>query len=129
MFHIGICDDDPVSLARLSQITDEILTEHGTPHRLISFRNIAALEEYLSSSSNTLDFLLLDILMEGKNGMDFATQQAQGELTEIPLLFVTSTMDYVLDAYHVNSLDYLLKPVQKDDLEAALLRIRKKFRK
>jgi two-component system, LytTR family, response regulator LytT len=37
-----------------------------------------------------------------------------------PVIFITSYDEYALKAFKVNSVDYLLKPVQKDELEAAL---------
>jgi DNA-binding LytR/AlgR family response regulator len=42
-----------------------------------------------------------------------------------PVIFTTSYDEFALKAFKVNSLDYLLKPVQKDELEVAL----KKFHK
>jgi DNA-binding LytR/AlgR family response regulator len=37
-----------------------------------------------------------------------------------PVIFTTSYDEFALQAFKVNSIDYLLKPVQKEDLEAAL---------
>ncbi|HJW17638.1 MAG TPA: LytTR family DNA-binding domain-containing protein, partial [Flavisolibacter sp.] len=37
-----------------------------------------------------------------------------------PVIFITSYDEYALKAFKVNSVDYLLKPVQKEDLQAAL---------
>jgi DNA-binding LytR/AlgR family response regulator len=48
-------------------------------------------------------------------------------LTDVksPVIFTTSYDEYALKAFKVNSVDYLLKPIQKDELQAAL----KKFQK
>ena len=47
-------------------------------------------------------------------------------LTDIksPVIFTTSYDEYALKAFKVNSIDYLLKPVQKEELEAALSKYR-----
>lgn len=42
-----------------------------------------------------------------------------------PVIFTTSYDEFALRAFKVNSLDYLLKPVQKDELEAALNKYRR----
>lgn len=42
-----------------------------------------------------------------------------------PVIFVTSYDEFALKAFKVNSVDYLLKPIQKDELEAALQKFRK----
>ncbi len=41
-----------------------------------------------------------------------------------PVIFITSYDEYALKAFKVNSIDYLLKPVQKEDLQAALEKYR-----
>jgi DNA-binding LytR/AlgR family response regulator len=48
-------------------------------------------------------------------------------LTEVrsPVIFTTSYDEYALKAFKVNSVDYLLKPVQKEELQAALTKFRK----
>jgi DNA-binding LytR/AlgR family response regulator len=47
--------------------------------------------------------------------------------TEIlcPVIFTTSYDEYTLKAFKVNSVDYLLKPVQKEELEAALSKFKR----
>ena len=42
-----------------------------------------------------------------------------------PVIFVTSYDEFALKAFKVNSVDYLLKPIQKDELEAALQKFKK----
>ena len=62
------------------------------------------------------DLILMDIeLADGQSFEIF-------NLTEVkaPVIFITSYDEYALKAFKVNSVDYLLKPVQKDELEAAL---------
>lgn len=66
------------------------------------------------------DLILMDIeLCDGQSFEVF-------NLTEVksPVIFTTSYDEYALKAFKVNSVDYLLKPIQKDDLEAALNKYR-----
>ena len=66
------------------------------------------------------DLILMDIeLADGQSFEIFG-------LTEVksPVIFTTSYDEYALQAFKVNSIDYLLKPVQKEDLEAALSKYR-----
>ena len=44
---------------------------------------------------------------------------------EIPIIFTTAYDQYAIDAFRVNSIDYLLKPVKQDRLESALAKLRK----
>jgi DNA-binding LytR/AlgR family response regulator len=67
------------------------------------------------------DLILMDI--ELADGQSFEVFN----LTEVkcPVIFTTSYDEYALKAFKVNSIDYLLKPVQKDELSAALNKFRK----
>ncbi|HMJ48286.1 MAG TPA: LytTR family DNA-binding domain-containing protein, partial [Ferruginibacter sp.] len=42
-----------------------------------------------------------------------------------PVIFVTAYDQYALNAFKVNSIDYLLKPVKKDELQSALAKFKK----
>src|SRR5688572_29827253 len=67
------------------------------------------------------DLILMDIeLADGQSFEIF-------NLTEVksPVIFTTSYDEYALKAFKVNSVDYLLKPVQKEELQAALAKFRK----
>ncbi len=44
-----------------------------------------------------------------------------------PIIFTTGYDDYILKAYKVNSVDYLLKPIFKADLEAAIIKFEKYY--
>ncbi len=65
------------------------------------------------------DLLFLDIQMPGMDG--FAVLRA---VTHMPaVIFVTAYDQYALRAFEENSVDYLLKPVSKDRLDAALQKL------
>ncbi|HEU0110515.1 MAG TPA: LytTR family DNA-binding domain-containing protein [Flavisolibacter sp.] len=62
------------------------------------------------------DLILMDIeLADGQSFEIFNHVQVKS-----PVIFITSYDEYALKAFKVNSVDYLLKPVQKEDLHAAL---------
>lgn len=66
------------------------------------------------------DLILMDIeLSDGQSFEIFNHAQVKS-----PVIFVTSYDEYALKAFKVNSVDYLLKPVQKEDLTAALEKYR-----
>ena len=62
------------------------------------------------------DLILMDIeLADGQSFEIFNLVEVKS-----PVIFTTSYDEYALKAFKVNSIDYLLKPVQKEDLEAAV---------
>lgn len=77
--------------------------------------SIQASVEWLSTNKKP-DLILMDIeLADGQSFEIF-------NLTEVtsPVIFVTSYDEFALKAFKVNSVDYLLKPIQKEELKAAL---------
>ncbi len=42
-----------------------------------------------------------------------------------PIIFITAYHEYAIDAFKVNSIDYLLKPVKKEELENAIFKLKK----
>ena len=121
MYYIGICDDEPIFLKNITEMTKEILTEAGISYNIRTFSSTSALSAHLHTAGATMDLLLLDILMQGQSGIEFATQLRQSG-NPIPVIFVTTTMDFALDRYRAEAVGYLLKPVQKPELKEALTR-------
>ena len=66
--------------------------------------------------------LFLDIKMPGEDG--FALLNSIAEL-DLPVVFTTAYDEYALKAFKVNALDYLLKPIKKEELAAAVEKARK----
>jgi two-component system LytT family response regulator/two-component system response regulator LytT len=71
------------------------------------------------------DLLFLDVQMPGLTGFEVARRLlGTGLLPQ--LIFVTAFDQYAIDAFSVDAVDYLLKPVDADRLEQALDRVRKR---
>jgi two-component system LytT family response regulator len=69
---------------------------------------------------------LLDLQMPEIGGLDVVRRVSRAAL---PLVaFVTAFDDYAIEAFELNAIDYLLKPVQRTRLEATLDRARKRLR-
>lgn len=62
------------------------------------------------------DLIFLDIQLA--DGLSF--EIFQKVTVDAPIIFTTAFDQYALKAFKVNSVDYLLKPIQEDDLNAAL---------
>lgn len=110
--NIFIIEDEDLAVKKLQktlQAVDPASTVVGTAD------SISSAVEWLQSNPKP-DLILMDIeLADGQSFEIF-------NLTEVksPVVFTTSYDEYALKAFKVNSIDYLLKPVQKDELQAAL---------
>ena len=65
--------------------------------------------------SRAYQAVFLDICMEGTNGIDTARTLRRTD-PDLPLVFVTSSPEYVWDAFPVRPFDYLLKPYREERL-------------
>ncbi len=72
------------------------------------------------------DLVLLDIQMPGRNGFDVARDLLAREV-DTRIVFVTAYDEHAIDAFEVNAVDYLLKPVEPDRLERAIERTRQRL--
>lgn len=85
---------------------------------------IASVEEAISwfraNPTASVDLLFMDIHLEDGDSFQIINQL---NLT-IPIIFTTAFDDYMIKAFKVNSIDYLLKPISYDELAAALAKFR-----
>ncbi len=71
-------------------------------------------------TQQTVDLLILDIEMPGMKGTELAAKLTHN----IPFIFVTAHEQHAIEAFSLQALDYVMKPVQKQRLYAALNRAR-----
>jgi len=71
---------------------------------------------WLQANQDNVDLIFMDIqLTDGKSFEIFDTVTIKK-----PIIFITAYDEYAIDAFKVNSIDYLLKPITFDDLSKAL---------
>jgi two-component system, LytTR family, response regulator len=72
------------------------------------------------------DVVFLDVQMPGLTGFEVARRLIEADLP-VQLVFVTAFDQYAIDAFTVNAVDYVLKPVDADRLEQTLERVRRRL--
>jgi two-component system, LytTR family, response regulator len=107
---VFLVDDEPLAIERLQRMLAvseqiEVVGHNTDPTRAL--REIEALRP---------DTLFLDIEMPALTGFELVSR-----LTFEPTIVFTTAYDhYALQAFQVNSIDYLLKPIEPEDLARAL---------
>lgn len=108
-----LVDDEPLALARLRR-----LLEHSERVEVIG-SSIVPEEAVLALTADPPDVCFLDIHMPRLSGFDVLAK-----LSRQPIVIFTTAYDrYALQAFGVNSVDYLLKPVDPESLERALKKV------
>ena len=72
------------------------------------------------------DVVMLDVQMPGLTGFEVARRVVEAGL-DSQVVFVTAFDQYAIDAFEVNAVDYLLKPVEQARLGTAIERVRKRL--
>jgi two-component system LytT family response regulator/two-component system response regulator LytT len=73
------------------------------------------------------DLVFLDIQMPGLSGFEVARRLLDQDAEPPALVFVTAFDQHAIEAFEVNAVDYLLKPVDSARLEQALTRARRRL--
>jgi two-component system, LytTR family, response regulator len=116
-----IADDEPLARERLKLL----LASDPEVEIVAECRNGAQVVSTLKSAQ--VDLLLLDIQMPGIDG--FGVIEKIG-LPHMPrTVFVTAHNEYAVEAFNVHAIDYLVKPIQRKRLDAALARVKERIRR
>jgi len=113
---VFIVEDEPLAVKKLVRLLEEVAFDvqiTGTAG------SIQAAVEWLDANPAP-DLIFLDIELSDGQSFDIF----QRTRVKSPVIFVTSYDEYALQAFKVNSVDYLLKPVQREDLAAAIAKYR-----
>ena len=115
MIRTLVIDDEQPARERLRQL----LTAHP------DVEVVGEAEDGLQAAERiaelTPDLVLLDIQMPGASGLDVAASLGRPRPA---VIFCTAYDQYAVDAFELSALDYLLKPVNRARLAAALDRVR-----
>ena len=113
-YRIAIIDDDPVSRETLSALALNWSDARG---HITNLSKYTSAESFLFtySTEKTFDILLLDVEMDGMNGVELA-KRLRSENKIIQIIFITAYSDYISEGYEVAALHYLLKPVNESKL-------------
>lgn len=110
---VYLVDDEALALKRLARL----LQATGRVRILGSTTDPEEAVIYLSQEQ--VDVVFLDIQMPGMNGFELLAH-----LSNQPVVIFTTAFDhYALRAFEVNSIDYLLKPVESQQLDRALNKV------
>lgn len=112
---IAICDDEARGRERIQTLLEKEFTQVQTRQFDSGMTLLAAVREGYQP-----DILLLDIAMEGMNGMETARQIKA--LSDVILIFVTGVKEQVFQAFDVGAFHYLVKPVEEERLKEVLSR-------
>lgn len=116
MYRIAVCDDEKTEVDRTLALLTEYAALHPE-HRIKTdvFFSGDALLSAITAKQYSPELLLLDIFMQGLSGIEVAKQLKTAGFSG-NLIFLTTSKDFALEAYGLNAIQYLVKPVEKERL-------------
>jgi len=123
--NILIVDDEPLARSRLRTLLDDgVRAVCGVPHQIYEAANASEALTFLempweNSQKMPIDVVLLDIHMPGLDGLELAPR-IQQMLLPPAIIFVTAHAKHALNAFDLDAVDYLTKPVRQARLQQAL---------
>ncbi len=116
MLRVFIADDETPARERLKELLADIAAELPT---VVVGEAASGLDAVAQLPESRAQVLLLDIEMPGMRGLEVARHLSGLELAPA-VIFVTAHDRHAVEAFELNALDYLLKPVRAARLAAAL---------
>ncbi len=112
MKNVLIIEDEEAAARRLQKMITEVLPEVNIHPSIATIRSAT---ERLKTNPKP-DLVFLDVhLADGQSFEIFKEVNVS-----CPIIFTTAYDQYALEAFKVNSIDYLLKPIKKDELQRAI---------
>lgn len=124
---------DPLDILRTIVVDDEQLARDELCFLLGQIDGVEVvsqagngLEALLVIEQHSPDLVMLDVQMPGLNGFEVARRILRSGI-ESQIVFVTAYDQHAIEAFEVNAVDYLLKPVEPGRLATAVERARKRI--
>ncbi|MDR0385298.1 MAG: LytTR family DNA-binding domain-containing protein [Prevotellaceae bacterium] len=113
-----IVEDETVAYTNLKKIITEIDPEIEIVGNTESVKQTV---NKLQELSNVLDLIFMDIHLSDGSAFNIFGLTA----VETPVIFTTAYDEYAIAAFRVNSIDYLLKPIEPEEVRRALEKFRR----
>ncbi len=115
--NVLILEDEEPAAARLIKILAETEPAAKVLDVLVSVKSAVS---WLKSNPAP-DLILMDINLADGQSFEIFTQTE----VESPIIFITAYDQFALQAFKVNSIEYLLKPIKKEELHSAINKFKK----
>lgn len=118
-YNIGICDDESLQLKLNNVYLKEIASRNQYKINVKGFTKSAQLFSYLQVE--TLDILFLDIDLGEESGIEIA-KKLSIQYPKIIVIFLTGHREFANEAFDVEALGYVLKPIDERKLERIFMK-------
>jgi len=116
--NIVLIEDEAIAMRMLRKVILSIEKDAVIVAELDSVAD--ALSWFAANRNTTVDVIFSDIQLS--DGLSFEIFESLS--LQLPVIFTTAYNEYAIRAFKVNGVDYLLKPIQEKEVEAALSKLK-----
>lgn len=120
MVRIAICDDEKEAVSLHEDIVKRNLQACDIGYEIILYTHSDNLLSDITDDGFFFDLILLDIEMPNLSGMEL-TKKIAAYLPNVKIIFVTSHIEYAIDAYELSIFRYVPKNDLKERLTSAVV--------
>lgn len=120
MLKIAVCDNQAEFCRNLKR---QLLENFREDVKVIVYENVLRLEEdFIGISTRLIDLLMINVKLVGVSGIDVA-KRLQILDSELKVIFISSEKEKVTDIFQAAPSSFLIKPIEKTALKAAILKV------
>ena len=109
---VAVCDD----LEEDRQVLVNLLSEYTDKNNLyVKIQEFTSGEAFLASDTSEYSLVFMDIFMDGINGMETAKALIVRN-SRVQIVFESTSTEFAAEAFDIEALHYLVKPVKKEKL-------------
>ena len=121
MLNIAICDDEEIYICAILEILEEQASFMNMKINFEIYNSAEELLEVVEEEPLKYPIMFLDIFMDKMTGIELS-KKVKFINKSIDIIFITSTKEFIFDAYDIGALNYILKPIDKNRLKEQFLR-------
>lgn len=118
-YKIGVCDDEMLHVKVNILYLQELAKRNGYEVSVCGFTKSNQVIQYLENER--LDILFLDVDLGTDTGLMLATK-IQKLYPKVLIVFITAHREYANEAFEVDAIGYLMKPLEEEKVEHVLKR-------
>lgn len=119
MLHIAVCDDDNVAVQAHKEIAESCIKQCNCRGDIKVYTASDNLLYDIAADHFFFDLILLDIEMPNSSGMEIA-EKIKPMLPNVKIIFITSHIEYAIDAFELSIFRYVPKHEINKRLPAAI---------
>jgi len=119
MLRLAVCDDDSATVQANQEIAEACLKQCESAGEIAAYTHSDNLLYDITEDGFFFDLILLDIEMPGSTGMELA-KKIRPFLPNVKIIFITSHVEYAIDAFELSIFRYVPKHDRSQRLPAAI---------